>query len=759
MTPLLDSLENPNKDTLDIISSETTGSVTHTNPGGIARLGRSPFWMYVEPEEFGALRTQAYKLQITHRPPRKRNVGNGTSLLEISPRHSVFTLKINGETFPLIASECKFATRGNDIELSGVRKVYLDDIHTLNFSIKLKPVASKTGTQISVHFKCDASPCFPKKTKTDLQVELFSPTHHPEIWNFPYSPESHDGSFLLMDDESSVSISCVLPDVAPVRGHSQANCADIKRESGLIISRTVQNTFRGKSSSYHFSMRFDSARIKSHAKFMHLRHTQQQLEPAVPQITAPVVANLRKRAELAMSRITDKNGYHSAGIERVYFQTTETDHGFAEFCSGFPHFPLDAARSMLDWDRLMGDESAARLAILIARGIGTDFSVIAADSYGKCANKGAIWDRRLPGQTAHEASFSDFLGDDFHSIASTARTASGLFRVYQLTADPISLNAGVCAAQWLLLKQNDNGYYDGDRVDSSTGAVVHEANNMVGIEVIHALVNAYFATSNEVYIKAAHRIERYLITEMMPQFSAVPIFKNGRDQTDDTPATVAALARSVAVTHSLLHTRRSAEELEQVGIWLRSWDLSNLSSIPNIDQDGRFNGLYEIARAALALSTTVKDSAWLRIALSIGASIPEKGWDSWQSVPLFYETMLAVIGLLKNSAVNMEMITARAGWSDYAPDSSTYSYINVISSSDDGQQAPIDFLPLVSRSDGKALVPILAHGAAKTVQIFQNGRLPNLRDLQTNEIVCQPAPLHKMPFSGPWRWGVFAVDP
>jgi hypothetical protein len=238
---------------------------------------------------------------------------------------------------------------------------------------------------------------------------------------------------------------------------------------------------------------------------------------------------------------------------------------------------------------------------------------------------------------------------------------------------------------------------------------------------------------------------------------ASPIYRSFFGSTADTPASVASLVRALAYTYAMSPTRRAHEELEMAGTWLRAWDYSITEMYGGMNHDGHNDGHTEIARAALALLAVERDPIWLQLALRLAVSQPEEEHSPWHAVPLFIEMMLGILALIPTAKPDMYEYTAKVGWADYAPDSTTNQYISVQSAGSDAW--PIDYLPLVSKADHKPLVSVLTHGPVERVTITNNNRQPNMRDLHTNELVCQPVLLHKFPFESEMRWGCFVLEP
>jgi hypothetical protein len=723
------------------------------------RFGRSPFWLKLYSEQYAMFGSSSWRSVISYRPPRARRTSSELPLIDISPRHPLFTVRVGADSFPLMVTQLEdVKTIGRGLSMGGERKLMLKRIHTLRWNATLRPRTTKAAVDVKVNVKFVVSPPLPPNQAADLQVELFVPMHQTEPWCFPYAPEAHAGATCLWSPISGIAISAVMPDVNGATGvpyHALQSGGSIVRNAPAVIRRS-----RG---AYTFFVRLDAARTRSHAMFMHMRYTRQVLPPVPPNLPdQPAHYSLRQRAEQALHLMTDKGSYDVVGIERVYVRQNQhvgtANSGGMRFHAGFPFFPLDGARAMLDWNKLIGDEVGARLALLIARGIATDFAVIGASAEHSVANKGAFWDRRTDSGDGARAVFTDFMGDEFHSIASTARIARGLFGVYEHTRDLISQNAAINACQWLLLKQNAIGYYDGDRVCAVTGAVMSSDDTLAGIEVVIPFLQAYACTRNEVYATAAARLVRFLTANLMQGLVSTPIYRSHYITSADTPASVASLIRALAFVHAASPTRRAREDLEMAGNWLRAWDFSVADAYSAINQDGTYDGLAEIARGALQLAVVERDPQWINLATRILAAMPEEAFTGWHALPLFVETMLSLIALIPKSTVDMFNYTAKVAWSDYGADSTTNQYISVHPDGD-GDPTPVDFLPLVNRIDSIVLLPILAHGPVERIKVIQNSRMPNLRDLRTGELVCQPVELAPFPFDSPFRWGCFTMEP
>lgn len=726
------------------------------------RFGKSPFWVRLnqEVQQFGP--SPAWTASIFHRSLRRRKMDADLPLIDITPRKSLFTALVNGETFPLLILNVDQGARGA-ITFSGSRKMMLRATHTFEWTAKIRPTSTQSGLQLDIQFKASVSPPLPASARGDLKLEVCSPIHGPELWSFPYAPESHRGAVSIWGKLCGVALSIAAPLTAATAAGSHVAATVTGSDTSQTFTHIASQAIRRSRGSYAFSIRFDVARTRTHAHFMHMRHTVASLPPSLPAASNELEYTLRERAHRALQQLTDKGGYSVVGVERVYVKAKARNAGVSsepvdlhEFDAGFPHFPLDAARSMLDWHTIIGDDHSARLALLIARGIATDFSVIGNPEL-MGVNKGAFWDRRCGAPAGRGGTFSDFMGDDFHSVASTARIARGLFDVHSRTGDLTSLNAALNACQWLILKQNPHGYYDGDRVCATTGVVIGGDDNLAGIEAVAPLMLAYRATRNEVFVRAAARIMRFVTSHLMPSLVACPIFRTRFATGEDTPASVASLIRALAFMYSESQSRRTREEIEMAATWLRAWDLSQWNDL--INNDGFHDGVYEIARAALQMFTIDRNPAWFEIALRFSAALPIEAHFGWQAVPLFFETMISLAAMTEKAQPDLYGYATKIGWFSFNPDSSTNQYIAVKAAEGDDQAANIDYLPLVCRADSKVLLTVLTDRPVENITLSQNGRVPNVRDLITGELECQPIKLHTLPFESPSRYGVFVIEP
>jgi hypothetical protein len=424
------------------------------------------------------------------------------------------------------------------------------------------------------------------------------------------------------------------------------------------------------------------------------------------------------------------------------------------YYAGFPYFPLDACKALLDWNLIVGDEVAHRLAIRAARGVATDFAVISGEA-DRMSNKGAFWDRMMLGANG-KPEFADSNGDLSHWIVSNARIARTLLELYSLSKERLFLQAALNACHWLILKQNADGFYSGDCVDGHSGAVRAIGTCLGGAEAIRPLIGAYKITKNEVYIKAARKIARKLMDASPFAHPAPPLFAVSNASERDCPVMLAAIVQAAAALYTEAPNKELRDFLAMSASWLRACAFDP-AAIPSLDYDGLDGGRHECALAAYRMFTVDRDTQWLRLGHALVRSTPPEARASRHAVAGFLASLLCLAPLLAQASANLDDYTVTMGWRRYRIDPATRDYIFVTSAGHAGPAA-MDFLPLVSQ-DSQLLLLVLAHLPIETVSIFQSTRRPVAKDLISGELIDYPTPLHPLPYPSEGSYGIFTVDP
>ena len=442
-------------------------------------------------------------------------------------------------------------------------------------------------------------------------------------------------------------------------------------------------------------------------------------------------------SEIAAS-LADPARYAVQGAERLYLKLP-TSEDTETFHAGFPHYPLDALRALWDWNRFHPSEETPRLVRYGATGIAADFQVMGQGGSAE-PNKGAFWDKKTgPAGT-------DFAGEATHGIAANARIARGFFGLHEALSEPLLRQSALNICQWLILKMNDAGYYDGERVwgtrgVSSDGKVQSSPCSLDGAEAIRPLVMAFRATRNEVFIKTAWKIANALLATRMREFEGA------------SPTGVAGVVLALLALDAEAPSPKLRAALHSWGAWLRTLPLSPDASALN--SDGLHSGLYDCAQAGFALYALGRDAAYLRYAWAALNAVPDESRaQAWRGLAVRTPALLSLAGLLPNARPDFESVSVALDWRIYAPDPATDAYIRV--HAPDG--GPIHALPLVCRQDDQLLLLVLAPRTVESVSIFKNGRRPLVRDLRTG-VLDSEARLHPI---GTETWaqaGIFTIDP
>jgi hypothetical protein len=424
--------------------------------------------------------------------------------------------------------------------------------------------------------------------------------------------------------------------------------------------------------------------------------------------------------------------------------------------AGFPFFSVDVAHAMLDWDSMMGDERAKYIAIRTARGIATDFPVTADDARFS-GNKGAFWDCMEIPKGSNTKVMSNGAGERRHSVLSTARIADALLRLFQLTNILIFETSAINACNWLILKQTQEGYFIGDSVDADDGHVFADNRIYSGMEAMRPLVQAYAATRNEVYIKAAWKIHRHFIDGVLPRFDAPALFPG----TDQLPFGCPVAIASAIVGCLDLDAQGASTKLRQtvgvLGSWLRMFPFDDLEA-GGLNFDGMSGGVYQVIHVAERMFLLERNPQWLHLAYHLLCELSTEARSSWRIIPAFFDIMITLAGMVKSCRVSLPERTVMLEWRTYMPDSAATEYIRV-EPADGSDDSCIDYLPLVSKQTGHVLVLVLSHANTDLVRIIDNEKQPVVKDVMSNELIDNCVALHPLPFPGPARAGIFIISP
>ncbi len=678
------------------------------------RLGKkSGFWIALTPHGAGAART--WHLQVTGR-------GRGGAktlavLLETTPVRSLATVTLRGESYPLPITWHEMR-RGGVLCLGGERRTGLDGSR-VDWEMRWMPAHDQPGA-FRVEMRVRAEP----RRDGHLQVFLNAPLHDPDLWRMPSAAARGHGAALAWSAYNKHTLALVTTDGEPgawdeERGGFTASWRGLSLGGGRLI---------------RFGLRFGTAASARAARADLVRLYVGLAGPRLhPLECAPALD-----ARPAVAALTDPQAYQLKGAERLYLKPPVPDED-GTFYAGFPHYPLDALKGLSDWGKFQPGDALSRLVRFGANGLAADFQVMGRQGEAE-PNKGAFWDRLTPdGPTDH-------LGGATHGLAANARLARAFFLLHAAGGDPLLRQSALNICQWLILKQNARGYYDGARVGATLGLAgdgkfIPQECALDGAEAIRPLVLAFRATANEVFVKAAWKIADFLMAERMPDFDAL------------APPDVASVIVGLIALDAEAPNPRLRAAMAGWGAWLRALPLA--ADAPCLNADGLHGGLYECARAGFLLHALTNDPAYLRYGFAALAAVPPPSRArSGHALEARTSALLSLACLLPDAQADFDALQVSLGWRVFTPDPATSQFLRVTAA--DG--SPVDFLPLVCRLNDQLLIVALAPPTVPALTIHKNSRRPLVRDLLT-DTVDTDAPLHPVAGESWGRVGLFTVDP
>lgn len=715
-----------------MINQQPTESVSH-------RLGRTNFWMNFDAEDHGL--SHSWRMSVYRKYGRVKKGRVDTPLLDVSPRKPLLTLNLGGETFPLFIAN--WEKRRGGFHLSGSRPLRSGGAASINWEAVVNATATGKRAQLDFDFAIRITPR--SRSNGEIRIHLPLQLRDPFVAESEVAEIRGHRAMVAWEHSEKLAVSYCRPPSCTRDGifepdgfHATIPLSEIGARKKLTVSLGFSEAGRGHD-----------------AKALLLLHYASVCPPSAA-VPSPPAPDLRQDASLAVSRLVDKGSYDVVGMDRAYPCPPcppEDEQSFARtYIAGYPYFPVEAMRSLLDWTRFVNDEPVLRVAKLCARGIAMDFPhIIQEDDIAK--NKGAFWDRRKVVSGKLKSENSGFDDEPKFSLLSNARTARAMLDMYERAKEHVFQHTGLNATRWLMLRQNHTGYYAGDRYDLE-GVPTGGPRGMAGVEAIPAYVGAFRLTDNEVYIKAAWRIARYVIEEILPHHPAPSTLPGSMRTHMDSPVGLAALVRAFISLDSEAPNRRLREALSLVASRLRVYPFDRLDD-PEFNFDCQWGGLYECAFAAFGMFNLTREAHWLQLGLSLVSAVPADGRGSWRSIPAYIQSMCAVASLARDLSVSQTEIAISRAWRKYEPDTAAHDYVRVEAADSD---AIVDLLCLVSKADNQTLVLVLADSSVKDIYIKKNRRRPVLYDVRQRCLISGKAPLHKMPFDGPWRYGIFTIN-
>ncbi|MDR3709733.1 MAG: hypothetical protein P4L33_15660 [Capsulimonadaceae bacterium] len=702
------------------------------------KLGASPFWLDFDQEEMGSV--SSWNMSIRYVPRRTKMKQTGPMLLEVTPRKPILSIILSGETYPLFITHWSKG-RGQRFTIGGVRALHGPE-RIVRWSAEMAAVVHADRVQfgVTLEIRVTPKPCSPIRVLFDLSLPFVDPL----VASSELAEVREERALVAWDLDSRNAVSYVVP--------SRALHGETWNDEGSFRS-TFTDSIIGARKKLDLTFCVAHAETGPAVKEILLAHYASVQSAKLPP-EAPWIATLAQTAGQAVVSHTDKGAFEVRGMERAYFLPPGVgDEGrplVSEYYSGYPYFHADASLSLLEWNRFAGDEAVARIAKLTARGIAADFPAAMSSASGD-TNKGAIWDKYACAGDPRNGMFRGFDDHPAFTLLTNARVARSLFEIHRHTGEDLFMSMALNTARWLLLRQNGSGYYGGDRYSVSgqwTGG-----NVLAGVETIPAFVDAFRATRNEVFIRAAWRVANFVIEEILPHHPAPPVLPMERGAPIDSAVALAAIIRAFVTLDAEAANKKLRAAIHLAGNRLICYPFERTRD-PEFDYDEAWGGLAECAQAMFWLYNLEKRPEQLRVALGLLRAMPESSRAGWRSITNYLTAMLTVSGLVKGSKVNFNDTTVKIGWREFKPDSAARQYVSVEAADGD---ALIDHLALVCGGDNSSLVSVLSDRPVSSVTIIKNNRRPVVRDLVSGQLVAGDIPMHTLPFTSTLRFGVYLI--
>jgi hypothetical protein len=698
----------------------TMNETTLTEPV-LYRLGRkSSFWAAFTPGGHGL--RQTWQLAVA---ARNRGGAKVTApLLETSVLRPLATVTVKGEAYPLTI-DWHESRRGGQLALGGERKLGADG-STLAWEMRWLPQAGKEGA-FRVEMRVRATP----RRSGSLRIDLASPLYQPELWAIPAVTALGHSAGSAWSAYSAHAVGLV----------ADGGEAAWSEAGGWTLDFPVFPFGGGKL--IVFGLRFGAATTPGDARAalvtQYAGWAGQELHPlqSVPRLDPTQTA----------LRLTAPDAYDVQGMERLYLKPPIQGEEGSHY-AGFPHEPAGALKAFWDWNRLHETPNVPRLVRFGARGLCADFQVMGRGEEPE-PNKGAFWDKLTLGQG------TDFADGQTHGLLSNARLARSLFGLHEETREPLLRQSALNICQWLLLKQNEAGFYGGARFQATRGLkddgrVLPQSCALDGAEAIRAFVLAYQATKSDVWIKAAWKAAEFLLGGRLREFDS------------QSPVAVAGVVLSLLALDAEAPNARLRAALAEWGAWLRALPLR--ADLPSLSPDGLHAGLYDCAQAGFGCFGLTRDLAYLRYAFAALAAVPPASRASnWRSLAAHQTALLSLAGLAPESKLDFDAPSVTLDWRVFAPDPAAAPGLRVQPAGGDAPPEDnggrwADWLPLVCRATDQLLLLVLAPPAVEAVTVWKNGKRPLLRDLRTGTLDTD-APLASIAKEGWARVGLFTMDP
>ena len=650
-------------------------------------------------------------------------------LLETSVLRPLATVTVKGEAYPLTI-DWHEARRGGQVALGGERKLGSEG-GMLSWEMRWLPQVREDKTVEEGAYQVEMRVRTTPRRSGSLRVDLALPLYQPELWAIPAVTALGHSAGSAWSAYSAHAVGLVAGDGEAAWSEAGGWTLDFPTfpfGGGKLIA---------------FGLRFGAASTPGDARAALVTQYAGWAGPSLH----PLVSVPRLDPSEAVARLTAPDAYDVQGMERLYLKPQALEQGKSEEGShyaGFPHEPAGALKAFWDWNQLHETPGVPRLVRFGARGLCADFQVMGRGEDPE-PNKGAFWDKLTSGVG------TDFADGQTHGLLSNARLARSLFLLHEETREPLLRQSALNICQWLLLKQDEAGFYGGARFRATRGLaddgrVLPQPCSLDGAEAIRAFVLAYRATKVEVWIKAAWKAAEFLLSGRLREFDT------------QSPAAVAGVVLSLLALDAESPNPRLRAALAEWGAWLRALPLR--PDLPSLNADGLHAGLYDCAQAAFGCFGLTRDAAYLRLAFAALDKVPAAARTaSWRSISAHQTALVSLAGLLPDSKLDFDAPSVTLGWRVFAPDPAAAPFLHVqpVGGEEVGERWA-DWLPLVCRATDQLLLLVLAPPAVEAIEVWKNGKRPLLRDLRTGRLDTD-APLAPIGKEGWARVGLFSVDP
>jgi hypothetical protein len=504
----------------------------------------------------------------------------------------------------------------------------------------------------------------------------------------------------------------------------------------------------GKGASLRWETWFAPARTEAEARAALLRHAADMADRVQIPPTAEQHQRLRggllQTIEASQRVLLADNWVDKRGMDKHVFRATPDQPALHAVGRG-----TDAALAvvaLLARFYMTGDDALRRRARLISNGI-TDFQVNEEES----SHWGAIWDA-----VHNKKVYANGEGEGVLSVATTARTAKGLFVSYTHFEKELIQRTALSATQWLLLKTDRDGFIPAEFFTEEGPPIDADASPWIMAEAMIPFVETFRTNENEVFLRAAQRIMR-LIQERVAD--------------SKLPFETASCELLAAAVEGILMISREYESEDMIatareimlGLRVRRQPDGSLIDPPGVTTTSPIATTLAGARAALAMARVDDDPQWFLFALravraAMRLATPTS--DSCVSIADHTQLILQSLGVLlavaqriNGAEADRDKIIIKKGWQTFAPDPATREYIGVQGA--DGE--PVDYLALVCPVSLQVLIAVITPPTVTSVQITKNGKTPFVKNLLSGEldIIANVAPLGE---GNDANIGVFLAD-